>query len=218
MTTMVSLRWGACLAMLAGGCALTSKSEPLMPHYYDPDLSSLPVAAANTDVASATGPALRLGRVSAAAHLRERIVFREGNRELGFYEGRRWTETPDAYLRRALADVLFERKGIHRFVGGAGLTLDVELLDFEEVLAPRPMAHARATFVLHDGRTVLRERTVDVDRPIAPVGKGEGESADAAVQAMSLALSELVGRLATMVVGELGKTGGPAVVETRPAE
>src|SRR5262249_24489929 len=160
-----------------------------------PDLSSLPVAAANTEGA-ATAPALRLGRVSAAAHLRERIVFREANRELGFYETRRWTEAADAYLRRALADVLFERQRIHRSLGGAGIRLDVELRDFEEVLAPRPMAHARATFVLHDGRTVLREQTVDVERPIASAGKGESESADAAVQAMSMALAELVGRVA----------------------
>jgi cholesterol transport system auxiliary component len=200
------------LLALAGGCALTSKSEPLAPRYFDPDLSSLPVAAADTENANANEPALRLGRVIAAEHLRERIVFREANRELGFYEDRRWTETPDFYLRRALADVLFERKGIRRVVGGAGLTLDVELLDFEEVKKSPPVAHVRATFVLHDGRSVVRERTIDVDRPIATEGKPDANTTDAAVHAMSLALSDLVSRVANAVAAEMAKQPAPPPV------
>ncbi|HEY3593834.1 MAG TPA: ABC-type transport auxiliary lipoprotein family protein, partial [Polyangiaceae bacterium] len=90
------------VALLLGGCALTSKSDPLMPRYFDPDLSSLPTAAADTD-GNPNAPSLRLGRVTAGEHLRERIVYRQANRELGFYEERRWTENPDVYLRRALA-------------------------------------------------------------------------------------------------------------------
>lgn len=209
---MTMVRWCiglAALLLAAGGCALTSKSEPLAPRYYQPDLSSLPARpAAEAEKSLADAPALRLGRVSAAAHLRERLVFRLPNRELGFYEDRRWTETPDSYLHRALAEVLFEREGLRRSVGGAGLTLDVELLDFEEVKSAHPVAHVRATLLLHDGRSVMRERTVDVQRPIAAAGAPPGDEPDAAVQAMSEALAELVNRIATTVV-EVAKKPSP---------
>lgn len=194
----------------ASACALTSKSEPIVPRYYDPDLSDLPVrpAAADVDVerarASAKARVLRLGRVTAAAHLGERLVFRNANRELGFYEERRWTESPDAYLHRALAEVLFEREGIRRLIGGPGVTLDVELVEFEEIKKRPPVAHARATLLLHEGKSVLRERTVDVERAVGSGTRGEpGDSPDVVVHAMSLALGDLVNRLAAVVILEL---------------
>src|SRR4051794_38545045 len=44
---------------------------------------------------------LYLGRVGSSSYLRERVVFRDPDHKVGFYEDRRWTERPEAYVQRA---------------------------------------------------------------------------------------------------------------------
>jgi ABC-type uncharacterized transport system auxiliary subunit len=201
------------LLSVAHGCALTSKSEPLSPHYYDPDLAAMSVrSAADSDASPLRGAVtLRLGRVTAAAHLGERMVYRSGSREIGFSDERRWTAPPDWYLRRALSAALFEREGVHRSVGSGGITLDIELTDFEELRTATKVAHARATFVLYDARSVIRERTIDVERPITVADPRVEVPAEAVVQAMSQALAELVNRVTSMVLADLAKAAPPPV-------
>jgi len=88
---------GCCLlALPSTGCALTSKAEVLTARYF----SAEPARTARSPHAPA-GLELRLGQVSAASHLDERIAYRVGGSEMGFYEDQRWTENPEAYLRRS---------------------------------------------------------------------------------------------------------------------
>src|SRR4029077_4048150 len=118
------------------GCALLSKAAPLQPRYFsleDGPLASNRGAALRSPTSGAMQ--LRLGRVSAGPHLRERIVYRDSDHELGYYEDRRWTERPETYLRRALARALFEERGLLRVVSGGAPTLEVELVAFEEIRA-----------------------------------------------------------------------------------
>ena len=54
------------------GCAVLLKSDPFVPRYFSPES-----AATRTDPIAPSGLELRLGRVTAAAYLKERIVFSE---------------------------------------------------------------------------------------------------------------------------------------------
>jgi cholesterol transport system auxiliary component len=153
----------------APGCALTSKSEPSAPRYFSPERPGGPARSGPRP----TGPTgeLRLGRVSGPAFLDERLVYRDSAHELGYYQERRWTEAPDQYLSRRLAHVLFEERGLHRVVAGAAATLEVELVAFEEIRAPRRAARVEVIARLRDQRTVRWEETLTVEEPIA-VTKG----------------------------------------------
>ncbi|MEY2936160.1 MAG: hypothetical protein RL033_6909, partial [Pseudomonadota bacterium] len=94
------------LACLGSGCALLSKSQPFSPRYFSPDAEETAAqhTAAKQTAAASTSPPLelRLGQIDAAAHLEERIAYRPSQGELGYYDSWRWTEPPQAYLRRAL--------------------------------------------------------------------------------------------------------------------
>jgi len=119
-----------------GGCALTDKSDPLEIRYFTPQSSGGSAPAQTAVPAAAESLGLSLGRVRASAYLRERIAFRASANELGFYEGLRWTERPESYLRRALSSSLFEQRGLEQVLAGPGATLEVELISFEETREP----------------------------------------------------------------------------------
>jgi cholesterol transport system auxiliary component len=210
---MSSIAKGRCaLALLLGavtGCALTSKSDPMMPRYFSPDeargrtqlaaASLIAVAEAGTQ-----GIELRLGRVTAASYLGERIVFRDSNYELGYYEERRWTERPEAYLRRAAARALFEDRGLRRVVSGAGPALDIELSELAELRSP-PVVRVRATYVLYDDRLVRRQATLTIERPI-PSAATAREGAETAARAMADAFGDAVNQIADRVAADLRRT------------
>jgi cholesterol transport system auxiliary component len=180
-----------CLCCCAS-CALTSKSDALVPRYYTPE------PFAQTQPAKAQGE-LRLGRVSSSAHLRESIVYRDSPLEVGFYDENRWTERPDAYLRRALARALFEQRGYRRVLTGQAPTLDVELVAFEEIRKPKRAARIVLTFALHDEHVTKAEETITIERPVAPGGgmdvfvKAAGEALAAAVDQVSARVAEAAG-------------------------
>jgi cholesterol transport system auxiliary component len=210
---MSSIAKGRCaLTLLLGavaGCALTSKSDPMMPRYFSPDeargrtqlaaASLIAVAEAGTQ-----GIELRLGRVTAASYLGERIVFRDSNYELGYYEERRWTERPEAYLRRAMARALFEDRGLRRVVSGAGPALDIELSELAELRSP-PVVRVRATYVLYDDRVVRRQATLTIERPIPSTATAR-ESAETAARAMADAFGDAVNQIADRVAADLRRT------------
>jgi cholesterol transport system auxiliary component len=198
----------AALLALAGavalsGCALLGKSEPLVPRYFTPEYEGDAAA-----VKVRPGLRLRLGRVEGSAHLRERMVLRSARQELVYDEGRRWTERPEVYLRRALARTLFQERGVGEALSGRAITLDVELIAFEEVETPH-QARLQARLVLRDDRSGLVDETITVEQPVAP-----GEAADparAVVDALSRALQAGVTRIADQVVARLAddeKTAG----------
>jgi cholesterol transport system auxiliary component len=178
------------------GCALLGKNEPNVPRYftpeYDGDLAAVP---ARSDLQ------LRLGRVEGWSHLRERMAARNSAREFFYYEDRRWTEQPEIYLRRALTRALFEERGVVEALSGRAVTLEVELIAFEEIEQPHK-ARMQARLVLKDDRVGLLEETVTEEQPIA---QSEGaDRARAVVDALSLALHAGVTRIADRVVAKLG--------------
>ena len=192
------------LGILAlSGCALLGKNEPVVPRYFTPEYpGGSAVAAAHS------GLQLRLGRIDARAHLRERMAGRSSAQEVVFHDDRRWTERPEIYLRRALARTLFEERGVIEARSGHGVTtLDVELMAFEE-LEPQHEVRMQARLVLRDDRLGLLEETITADQPVAA---SEGaDSARAVVDALSRALQAGVTRMADHVVAKLAEQGARA--------
>ena len=193
------------LVLALSGCALFSKGDVSYPRYFTPDLPK-----ATSKVGSRrSGVELRLGRVSAGSYIAEKIVFRESDYEIGFYDYRLWTEKPEVYLRRALTRVLFEEEGLMSVVSGAAPTLDVELVSFEEVRSPQHLALVRVAFSLHDDRVVFMQQTMAIERTIGLVSKA-GE-ADAVAEALGEALRKSVYDVTGRVLRDLAK-----LVKVRP--
>jgi ABC-type uncharacterized transport system auxiliary subunit len=202
MSTAAVLLLGALGAAVLSGCALTSKSDPVDAHYFTPER---PSSAPKRTLPQFPKLALRIGRISAGSSLRDRLVFRSSDHELGYDEERRWTEEPEVYLSRALASTLFEERGLQRMVAGSVPTLDVALVSFEEIRSPRRSAHVEATVVLQDDHSVRLERTIVVDRPVS------GKVGDAAplVEVLGDALRAAVDEIAERTIVELGKLPPP---------
>jgi cholesterol transport system auxiliary component len=197
MMFMPALRVLVCaLGLGATACALMSKGEPLTPRYF-----SLPEASTEPE-RPATGPtlSLRLGQVEAATHLEERMAYRVSASELGYYGDRRWTEPPEAYLRRELTRELFERRGLRHIVSGPAPTLDVDLVGFEQLRYGGERARVALRFTLYDERQALLESGVGVEQPLS-----EQAEPTAVAVALSGALTQAVRELATLVVAELAE-------------
>jgi ABC-type uncharacterized transport system auxiliary subunit len=187
-----------CACLLSSACALTSRSDPLQIRYFSADS-----AEAQRGPASAVrGPtvSLRLDRVRSSAHLGETIAYRTGVHELGYYDGERWTERPEAFLERGLERAFFQEQGVTRVVGGVSETLSVELISFEEVRGPKPVARIEVGVTLHDERSSHLEQTIRVERAI---GAGGTDEATRAVAALSEAMSEAIQRIAQVVTERL---------------
>jgi len=179
------------------GCALFEKSAPITPRYFSPER---PDDVLRPQASHPDAPAqVRLGRVSSSANLDEMLVFRDSSSEIGYYRLQRWTEAPEKYLRRRLARVLFEERGLHEVMGGGGPTLDVHLTAFEEIRVPRRLARVQVVVKLYDERLVSWEQTITVEEPVA----SGGDAADAAVEAIGKALRGTVDLIANRVVLEL---------------
>jgi len=144
---------------------------------------------------------LRLGSVTGSPHLEERVVYRESAHEIGYYREVRWTEPPELFLKRQLARVLFEERGIQHVVGGAEKTLVVKLTAFDEIRYGQHLARAQVVVKLHDEHLVLWEETLTVDRPV--VEAKSGDLAVATVQALGEAMQAVVDQIADRVVREL---------------
>lgn len=201
----------AALLALGGlsGCALTNKATPTIPRYFTPEL---PAVTAKSEAPRAGGE-LQLGRVSASSHIRDKIIYRSSSYEVGFYDDLLWTERPDAYLRRALSQVLFERERLHSVVSGMAPVLDVELVNFEEVREPTHRAVVQLTLILRDDHMVRLEQTLKVERPISAANKAQTPAAIAA--ALGEALNSAVSEISARVVAELG-TKTPTGLAARP--
>lgn len=183
--------WTACLAALISGCALTSKATPQQVRYFSPESveTRAPSAAPRGE-----GPKLRFGRIASSPYLRSRIVYRHAAFELAAYEDRRWTEDPDAYLRRALARSLFDERRLVQAVGGSPPTLDVEVVAFEEVRrAGARFGRVELAYVLHDERDVLASGRLAAERQAASADMPEVVAAiAAALTAVTVDLSERI--------------------------
>jgi hypothetical protein len=153
------------------GCALTSRGKTLDVHWYTPERIRSQAGAAEKQ---AVGPGsekpacdLRLASVTSGADLGPRINFGDGQYRVGQYEDLHWTERPEHYMRRALGRSLFEQGSFRRVLTGHASTLNVELLDFEEVKTPTLHAARIAVRIVVASDQVLTERTVVVTEPVA---------------------------------------------------
>jgi cholesterol transport system auxiliary component len=189
--TRVVALCAAGLAFATSACALTSKAAIVDVRYFSPERVELRTKKSEEprlapSVTAPDGPLqLRLGRVSSGPNLRERIAYRDSAYELGYYEDLRWTERPETYVRRELGRSLFEVHGIHRVLSGAGPTLDVEVIAFDELrLKEGRAAQVRLKAILYDDSDVMFEDTLTIDRPVA----GEKPQIEDVIAAMATAL------------------------------
>jgi cholesterol transport system auxiliary component len=176
---------------LLEACALTSKAVPVDVRYFSPEHVE---ARGAVREGSAPLERLRLGRITSSANLRRRIVRRESAVELGAYETLRWTENPEEYVQRSLMRALFDERRFEQAVAGRALTLDVNLISFEEARrADRPIGRVRVQYRLHDEQLVLKSGVVTVERPAA---SAENEAVVVAIgSAMDAASVQLVSEI-----------------------
>jgi cholesterol transport system auxiliary component len=201
------------LSMPLLGCALFTKSDPVVLRYFTPEaIGARPdrPGAARATAPRKTSLELRMGRINAASYVKDRIAFRDKSYEIGYYEKLRWTEKPEAYLRRALARALFEEQGVHQIISGPGTTMDVDLDAFEELRSPRHAARMQVTWALRDDQRVQFQETFVIERPLTPDGPSGPEAIAAAMaQAFDASVERVVaGVMAALSAGAAG--GMPA--------
>lgn len=178
-----------------GGCALTSKGTPLEIRYFSPENVDVHPPPRTTQPAVAR---LRLGSLTSSARLRYPIVHRESAVELDVYDTLQWTENPEDYVRRSLARALFEEGQLEEVVSGAAMTLDVEVIAFEEFRrAGRHVGRVQLGYQLHDERLVLTSGVVTVERDAG------GPSIERVVAAIGAAMSEATAEVASNVLQKL---------------
>ena len=157
----------AILVALLAGCALTSKSAPLEVRYFAPPVH--PVSQIHRAVP--VHAPLQLGRVAPSALLRSRIVYRESPVEVAPYDTLRWTDEPDAYVRRSLSRALYDGQPLEQVLAGTAPTLDVDVLAFEEVKrGARSAGRVELRYQLHDDQRVLDHGTVVIERDATAPG------------------------------------------------
>lgn len=201
------------MLVTCAGCSLLGKSEPTIIRYFTPErgpaVPGVAGAAADGGVRTAVdprSPELRLGRVNAASYLRDKIVFRQLDHEIGYYDDFRWTERPEAYLRRSLAHALFEERGLRQSVSGPGLILEIELHAFDELRSPRRVARVSLTWLLRDERSVVAQSSIAVEHALR-----DATDMTSVAQGLSEALAEAVQRVVDGVFVELAKRPEPAI-------
>ena len=187
-------RSGAVLVGLVvlGGCLLRSADPP---RFFRPGSATLDAAVGyEADPPAPNGIAIRLRGVRSEPFLRERIVWRVSAVEYGLYEQRRWIDLPAHYVDRALRTRLRSTPGLRLTNDPRAVALHVDVLAFDDVLAPTHAADVALAVALEDPvRGRLLERTFD-----ARVGIGDGESASMA-KAMGQALDDAVAQVADAV-------------------
>ena len=178
--------------VVLGGCLLRTSDSP---RFFRPGSANIDATAEDEAAPPAPGAiAIRLRGVRSEPFLRERIVWRVSEVEYGLYEQRRWIDLPAHYVERALRTRLRETPGLRLTEDPRGPTLRVDVLAFDDVLAPTHAANVALAVTLGDrenGR--LLERTFN-----ARVGIGDGDPASMA-KAMGQALDDAVAQVADAV-------------------
>ncbi len=196
-----------CWSSLLPACALLSKAEPLSTRYFTPQYAApsetqvTPATHSPQPLPTASALSLRLGLVSAASNLRERMAYRPSEHEIAYYETRRWSERPGSYLEHALSRSLFERHGLTMVVSGSAPTLGVELKRFEEIVQKPHRVRVEVTMVLQHDKIAQFHETVRIEQKVAEVDPEQAP--EAVVHAFSLALQAVVERVAERSVQTL---------------
>src|SRR5205814_1920444 len=123
------------------------------------------------------GIPIRLRGVRSEPFLRERIVWRVSDVEYGLYEQRRWIDLPAHYVEHALRTRLRETPGLQLTNDLRAVVLHVDVLAFDDVLAPTHAANVALGVALEDpmrGRLFVRTFNAQVG-----IENGEPASIDA---------------------------------------
>ena len=186
-------RWIA-VALFATGCVFRNAPEP---RFFRPESAALAGDAGAPSVAE-SGVPLRLRPVMGTPLLRERIVWRTSSVEYGLYDQRRWSDLPATYVERALENVLRATPDIRLTDAPGVAALYVEVVAFDEVLAPARTANVSLAVKLIDTEQFrLIDRTFSAEAPIA------NETPAATAAAMGRALDEAVAAVAGAVADQL---------------
>jgi len=182
-------------AWLLVGLAGCLFRNPDPPRFFRPGSATLAAASADVvDAPSTDGRAVRLRTVRSVPFLRERIVWRVSEVEYGLYEQRRWIDLPAHYVDRALRARLSATPGLRLSDDPRAAVLHVDVLAFDEMLAPVHAANVALAAALEaPERGLVLERTF-----VAQVGIEDREPASMA-KAMGQALDEAVGQVADAV-------------------
>jgi len=182
------------VALLATGCLYRDAPEP---RFFRPESALLEGSdRAPSAAAPSTGPgvALRLRPVRGTPLLRERIVWRTSSVEYGLYDQRRWSDLPASYIERALETALRATPGVRLTDETVAAVLRVEVVAFDEVLAPARVAAVSLVVKLSDG-----ERLRLIDRTFSAEAQIGNEAPAATAVAMGKALDEVVGAVVVAV-------------------
>jgi ABC-type uncharacterized transport system auxiliary subunit len=149
-----------------------------------------------------------LGKVQAASHIQQRLVFRKDRVEVGYYDGLRWTDPPEHYLQRMLTKLLFEQARFARVVSGPATTLEATLLTFEELRGSPHLARAAVAISLYDDRMSRLEKTFSVDVEVSSASS-DGEDDEQHASALADALTTALIRAAEQIVAEVQQAVPP---------
>ena len=171
--------------LVLGGCLLRT---PDPPRFFRPGSAALEAAAEDQgDPPAPGGIAIRLRGVRSEPFLRERIVWRVSEVEYGLYEQRRWIDVPAHYVEQALGRRLRETPGLRLTNDPQAVALHVDVLAFDDVLAPTHEANVTLAVTLDDparGRLLMRTLNaragIENDDP-ASMAKAMGQALDDAV-------------------------------------
>jgi len=171
--------------LVLGGCLLRT---PDPPRFFRPGSAALEAAAEDqADPPAAGGIAIRLRGVRSEPFLRERIVWRVSEVEYGLYEQRRWIDLPAHYVEQALGRRLRATPGLRLTNDPQAGALHVDVLAFDDVLAPTHEANVTLAVTLEDrahGRLLMRtldaRAGIENDDP-ASMAKAMGQALDDAV-------------------------------------
>jgi ABC-type uncharacterized transport system auxiliary subunit len=181
------------LLIFLASCALTSKAAPRELRYF-----TVETAQPASRMFEQPKVRVRLGRIAPGAHLRAAIVHRDSAIEETPYETLRWTEMPDAYVRRALVRELFEQRPLDQAIGGDAPALEIELVAFEEVVSGAKHAgRVELRYQLHDEHRVIARGTIVVERDAS------GPGIEVVVPAIAGALADATAQVADRVVTAL---------------
>lgn len=181
------------LAALLGGCVFRDAAPA---RFYRPAATTLDSAAARDATAVATP--VRLESVGGTPFLRERIVWRSSAVEYGMYEQRRWSEAPPSYVQRALENALRATPGLRLTDAFDAPALRVEVVAFDDVLAPAHVARVALVVALRGrDRARILDQTFTAEAPVS------GDAGSATATAMGSALDAVVAEVASAVAAAL---------------
>jgi len=186
--------WWIALPVLLGGCLFHDAAEP---RFFRPASAMLDAGAGAAPSSAAV--AIRLQPVSGTPFLRERIVWRSSEVEYGLYEQRRWSELPASYVQRALENALHQTAGLRLSDDLDVPSLRVDVLAFDEQLAPTHAASVALAVSLRD-----RERRRLLDRTFTAEAAIAGDAPTATAIAMGKALDQAVAAVADAVASAVG--------------